>query len=250
MTQWVFAASLIFVLGMLSACLKESAATTGARKMVIAFNSQSIPFESVDSAAAIFSKQGSLTPYYLRFIRQNGSYEVSMEDFTSGVWTVDVLLYSKKDTAGKSFQYTAGATIDVSQISGVLLGAPDKAASAVWKKNIVLSASNNEVIGISPLDLSNPSFTMIANNNKWDSFSVRKVAYQTVGSDTAVVMSKTWSCGGNCLGSDGFLQDSTYFADFSQYVKARSWDRGFVEVRFKDNETNEVKTFNHDWSKQ
>src|SRR6478672_6871087 len=139
----LMAAILVGIAAVLPSCLKESTIQTGARKMLFVFNSQSVPFEKIDSAAAVFTKQGTTMPYYMRFQKQNGTFELSMADFTTGIWKIEIMAYSKKDTAGKSFEYTTWATIDVGQVSGVLLGAPDQGASNIWKKNIVLSSANN-----------------------------------------------------------------------------------------------------------
>ena len=139
--------------------------------------------------------------------------------------------------------------MDVAQISGVLLGAPDQGTSNVWKKHIVLSSSNNDVVSITPLDLTNPAFSLIAADPKWDSFYVKKTAYQNVEGDTIVVNSKTWSCGVDCLGSSRSIIDTTYFNDFSQYIKTRTWNWGSVEVTFKDNQSSDSKAFIHNWNK-
>jgi hypothetical protein len=219
------------------------------RKMIFAFNSQSVPYEKIDSAAAVFTKQGTNMPYYLRFQKQNGTFELSMDDFTTGTWKIEVMAYSKKDTAGKSFQYTTGATIDVGQVSGVLWGAPDQGASTIWKKHIVLSSSNNDVVSITPLDLTNPAFTLIDTDPRWDSFYVKKTAYQNVTGNEIVISTKTWSCGTDCLGNDQIIWDTTYFNDFTQYIKTRTWDKGSVEVKFIDKESSETKAYIHNWNK-
>jgi hypothetical protein len=232
-----------------ASCLKESTVEPGDRKMIIAFNQQSVPFDKIDSATAIFTKQGTITPYYLKFQKKNGRFEMSMADFTTGIWKMEVMAYTKKDTAGKSFEYVAGATIDAEQISGVLLGAPDQGTSNVWKKHIILSSSNNDVMSITPLDLTNPAFSLVASDPKWDSFYVKKTAFQNVEGDTIVVNSKTWSCGIDCLGSSHAITDTTYFNDFSQYIKTRTWTWGSVEVTLKDNQSTESKAFIHNWNK-
>ena len=238
----------IIVIGAAS-CLKESTVEPGERKMIIAFSQQSVPFDKIDSATAIFTKQGTTTPYYLRFQKNNGTFEVSMADFTTGIWKMEVMAYSKKDTDGKSFEYVAGATIDVAQVSGVLLGAPDQGTSNIWKKHIILSSSNNDVVSITPLDLTNPAFSLIAKDPKWDSFFVKKTAFQNVEGDTIVVSSKTWGCGIDCLGSSHSISDTTYFNDFSQYIKTRTWTWGSVEVTLKDNESTDTKAYIHNWNK-
>ena len=238
----------IIVIGGVS-CLKESTVEPGERKMIMAFSQQSVPFDKIDSATAIFTKQGTTTPYYLRFQKNNGTFEVSMADFTTGIWKMEVMAYSKKDTAGKSFEYVAGATIDVAQVSGVLLGAPDQGTSNIWKKHIILSSSNNDVVSITPLDLTNPAFSLIAKDPRWDSFYVKKTAFQNVEGDTIVVSSKTWGCGIDCLGSSHSISDTTYFNDFSQYIKTRTWTWGSVEVTLKDNESTDTKAYIHNWNK-
>jgi hypothetical protein len=238
----------VIIIGAAS-CFKENDVQPGDRKMIMAFSQQSVPFDKIDSATAIFTRQGTTTPYYLKFQKKNGSFEVSMEDFTTGVWKMEVMAYSKKDTAGKSFEYVAVATIDAAQVSGVLLGAPDQGASNIWKKHIVLSSSNNDVVSITPLDLTNPAFSVNAKDPKWDSFYVKKTAYQNLEGDTIVVSSKTWGCGIDCLGSSHSITDSTYFTDFSQYIKTRTWTWGSVEVTLKDNESTDTKAFIHNWNK-
>jgi hypothetical protein len=245
----ILMAAIVTVAAILPSCLKENTIEPGDRKMILAFGAQSVPFDKIDSAAAVFTKQGTTTPYYLRFEKLNGRFEVSMADFTTGIWKMEVMVYSKKDTAGKSFEYTAGATIDVSQVSGVLLGAPDQGASTLWKKHIVLSSTNNDIISITPLDLTNPAFTLIAKDPKWDSFYVKKTAFQASDGDTVVVSSKTWGCGIDCLGNDQIISDTTYFNDFTQYIKTRTWNKGSVEVTFKDNQSAETKAFIHNWNK-
>jgi hypothetical protein len=230
-------------------CLKENTVDPGDRKMIIAFSQQSVPFDKIDSATAIFIKQGTTIPYYLKFEKNSGTFEVSMADFTTGIWKMEVMAYSKKDTAGKSFEYVTAATVDVSQVSGVLLGAPDQGTSNVWKKHIILSSASNDVVSITPLDVTNPAFTLIANDPKWDSFYVKKSAFQTVEGDTVVVTSKTWSCGIDCLGSSHSITDTTYFNDFSQYIKTRTWNQGSVEVTLKDNQSADTKAFIHRWNK-
>jgi hypothetical protein len=245
----LMAAIIVTVAAILPSCLKENTVEPGDRKMILAFGPQSVPFDKIDSAAAVFTKQGTVTPYYLRFQKRNGNFEVSMADFTTGIWKMEVMAYSKKDTAGKSFEYTANATIDVSQVAGVLLGAPDQGASTIWKKHIVLSSANNDIVSITPLDLANPAFTLIAKDPKWDSFYVKKTAFQTTGGDTIVVSSKTWGCATECFGNDQIISDTTYFTDFSQYIKTRTWDKCSVEVIFKDNQSTETKAFIHNWNK-
>ena len=245
---------LVAVIGIITAavlpsCLKKNTVQSGERKMIIAFSQQSVPFDKIDSATAIFTKQGTAIPYYLKFLKNNGTFEVSMADFTTGIWKMEVMAYSKKDTAGKSFQYVAGATIDVAQVSGVLLGAPDQGTSNVWKKHIILSSANNDVVSITPLDLTNPAFTLIDKDPKWDSLYITKTALQTSDGDTVVVSSKTWSCGINCLNSNRSITDTTYFNDFSQYIKTRTWSKGSVEVILKDNESDDTKAFIHNWNK-
>jgi hypothetical protein len=188
-------------------------------------------------------------PYYLRFQKLNGTFELSMADFTTGTWKIEVMANSKKDTTGKSFQYTTEATVDVGQVSGVLLGAPDQGASTIWKKHIVLSSSNNDVVSITPLDLTNPAFTLIDTDPRWDSFYVKKTAYQNVTGNEVVVSTKIWSCGTDCLGNDHIIWDTTYFNDFTHYIKARTWDKGSVEVKFIDKESSETKAFTHTWNK-
>lgn len=242
-------AMIVSLTAILPSCLKEKAVQPGDRKMIIAFNWQSVPYEKIDSAAAVFTKQGTTTPYYLRFQKQNGNFEVSMADFTTGIWKIEVMAYSKKDTAGKSFEYTTWATMDVGQISGVLLGAPDQNASGIWKKHIVLSSPTNDVVSITPLDLTNPAFTLIAKDPRWDSFYVKKTAYLTFAGDTSIVSDKVWSCSTNCLGTDRILSDTTYFNDFAQYLKTHNWDKGSVEVRFTDKQSSETKAFMHYWNK-
>jgi len=243
------AAVLITIAAILPACLKERKLDPSDRKMILAFNSQSVPFDKIDSAAAVFTKQGTTTPYYLRFEKRNGTFEVSMQDFQTGIWKIEVMAYSKKDTAGKSFEYTAAATIDVGQVSGVLLGAPDQGTSNIWKKHIVLTSANNDVVSITPLDLTNPAFTLITKDPRWDSFYVKKTAYQTVAGDTIIVSTKTWTCSTNCMGNDHIISDTTYFNDFTQYLKTRTWDKGSVEVGFTDKESTETKAFMHYWNK-
>lgn len=247
---WILPGLVLAFVIVFSSCLKESQVQNGARKMIIAFGYQSIPYDKVDSAAAVFTKQGTTTPYYKRFVRQNGGFEMSMEDYTTGIWKIDIMMYTKKDTTGKSFEYTVSATFDVAQISGVLLGAPDSASSAVWDKHVVLSGPNNDVVNIIPLDLTDPAFTIIAKDIKWDSFAVRKVAYQTFTGDTTEVLSKTWNCTGDCLGSDKILYDTTAFKDFSQYIKTKTYNKGFVQVTAYDTETADTRTFTHWWNKQ
>ncbi|HSB92114.1 MAG TPA: hypothetical protein VLC28_03315 [Flavitalea sp.] len=245
----LFAAITLLTAAALPSCLKENTVEPGERKMIIAFGQQSVPFNNIDSATAIFTKQGTTTPYNLKFEKSNGKFEVSMADFTSGIWRMDVMAYSKKDSAGKSFQYSATATMDVAQVSGVLLGAPDQGNSTIWKKHIILSSSNNDIVSITPLDLTNPAFTLIDKDPRWDSFYVKKTAFQTANGDTIVVSSKTWSCGLDCLGSKYSITDTTYFNDFSQYIKTRTWAMGAVEVTLKDNESSDTKAFIHTWNK-
>src|SRR5687768_12532364 len=108
--NFLVAATVVITAG---SCMKESTIEPGERKMIIAFSQQSVPFDKIDSATAIFTRLGTTTPYYLKFQKTNGRFEVSMADFTTGIWKMEAMAYTKKDTAGKSFEYVAGATMDV-----------------------------------------------------------------------------------------------------------------------------------------
>ena len=126
---------------------------------------------------------------------------------------------------------------------------PTRDHQTFGKKHIILSSANNDVVSITPLDLTNPAFTLIDKDPKWDSLYVTKTALQTSDGDTVVVSSKTWSCSINCLNSNRSITDTTYFNDFSQYIKTRTWSKGSVEVTLKDNESDDTKAFIHNWNK-
>lgn len=238
----------IILMVLFSSCLKQNMDLPHDRTMLISFNQQTIPFADTDSALVIFTKQGSPTALIKSLRKMTGSFKLELDDLNSGSWKAEVLLYTKKDMQGISNQYITSLQFTADQISGIYLTGPSP-TNTQWKKNIVLSTPNNDIVVIIPQDVVYPEFEIRSTSQQWNSFKVERGAFLRSGSMNLQVAAASWECQVNCMNSDRLIRNNTAFAAFSNEMKSKTWNNGEVSIIIEDSNLQIRKEFYYNWNK-
>jgi hypothetical protein len=230
-------------------CLKNSGEYDETKRLRIVFTPQTISFNQLDSASVIFTKQGTSTAIFKRLQKLPDMLETEIEDLPAGNWNAEVYLNTKKDTAGKSSRYKAKLSFAIEQIANILMPAPAQQSTELWKKSIVLSTPQNEIVVTIPLDVTDPYFEIITKELKWDSFFIERAAFKRANNMNEQLGAQTWTCTTNCMGSDKIIFNSTAFAQFSEMMKSKQWNNAEVSVVIKDVDGQAEHEFFHAWDK-
>ncbi|HYF32727.1 MAG TPA: hypothetical protein VD993_16490 [Chitinophagaceae bacterium] len=121
----------------LSSCKKDKAyqqpTPTIEKYLVINFSNVTIPIAQVDSATVILTKQGSNTPTFRRFDKGSQSLNLLMDDNSSGNWTADLYVYSRKpDGSVRLFTRSIGFSLPLA-VNLNLVG-PTGANDGLWNE--------------------------------------------------------------------------------------------------------------------
>jgi hypothetical protein len=234
----------------LPSCLKDQMPSDNIKKLQIVFNGQTIGYAEVDSGFTVL-RNGSSSTAIIRNLERNGStLEVQLGGLSNDYWIADTYLYTKKDTANKSYEYHFPTNFNPGQIAGILVPAPpNSSAGSAWTKNVILSTPDNSIITSIPLDLTDPNFLIRTKNVNWNSFSMKKNAWFRSGSNNQLVETQTWNCAGGCVPAEKSMSNSQAFASFAESMKTKAWNNADVTVRISDTTTNTTYEFTHAWNK-
>ena len=242
-------AGLLLVLGaMIISCNKENDAVNpdpSEKKLVISLVSSVINVTDIDSANVIFKKQGSFNPIFQRLIKGANTLETTIDGLPAGEWTAELDLYTKKQTDGKSYEYVAGKTIMVNSGTGIItLNGPLFQGNDGWKKRLVLSTTDNDIIVIIPVDVTDPYFEIRTKGLQWNLFSVERTAV----SGSALVANKRWVCNNDCPGDDRLISNSDAFISFTDIIKTSPWTRNEIVVTVGNIQNQQYNDFVHEWN--
>jgi hypothetical protein len=215
------------------------------RKIVINLVNSIVKTEDIDSANIVFKKQGSLNPLFQRLIRNTNTLETTIDGLSSGEWTAELDLYTKKQADGKSYEHIASKpfTIAAGTVT-IAINGPTIQTADGWKKRLVLSTSDNDIVVIIPMDVTDPYFEIRTRGLQWNFFSVERTAV----SGTAVVANKKWVCNNNCTGNDRLIYNTNEFIPFTDIIKTSSWTRNDIVISVGNLQNQDFNDFVHEWN--
>jgi len=215
------------------------------KKLVINLQNSLVNALDIDSANVVFKKQGSLNPIFQRLIKGTSTLETTIDGLPAGEWTAELDLYTKKQTDGKSYEHIAAKTFTIaSGTATVTINGPTMQSADGWKKRLVLSTSDNDIIVIIPVDVTDPYFEIRTKGLQWNFFSVERTAF----SGTAVVANKKWVCNSDCPGNDRLIYNSNEFVPFTEIIKTSSWTRNEIVISVGNIQNQQYNDFVHQWN--
>jgi hypothetical protein len=127
------------------------------KKIVINLMNSIVKTEQVDSANIVFKKQGSLNPVFQRLVKGTNTLETTIDGLPAGEWTAELDLYTKKQADGKSYEHIASKTFAITPgTSTITISGPTLQTADGWKKRLVLSTPDNDIVVIIPVDVTDP----------------------------------------------------------------------------------------------
>ena len=215
------------------------------KKIVINLVNSIVKTEQVDSANIVFKKQGSLTPIFQRLVKGTNTLETTIDGLSAGEWTAELDLYTKKQADGKSYEHIAIKTFSITSGTGTIaLNGPSMQTTDGWKRRLVLSTSDNDIVVIIPVDVTDPYFEIRTRGLQWNFFSVERTAV----SGNAVVANKKWVCNNDCPGNDRLIYNSDEFIPFTDIIKTSSWTRNDIFITVGHLQNQEFNDFVHEWN--
>jgi len=215
------------------------------KKIVINLMNSMVKAEDIDSATIIFKKQGSLNPVFQRLIKNSNTLETTTDGLSAGEWTAELDMYTKKQADGKSYEHIASKPFTITSGTGTIaINGPTNQTADGWKKRLVLSTADNDIVVIIPVDLTDPYFEIRTGSLQWNFFSVERTAV----SGTAVIANKKWVCNNNCAGNDRLIYNSNEFIPFIDIIKTSSWTRNDIIISVGNLQNQEFKDFVHEWN--
>lgn len=215
------------------------------KKLVINLQNSTVKTEEIDSASVVFRKQGSLNPIFQRFAKGTNTLETTFDGLPAGEWTAELDLYTKKQTDGKSYEHVATKPFTITSSTGVLtINGPSVQGADGWKKRLVLSTPDNDIVVIIPADVSDPYFEIRTKGLQWNFFSVDRTAV----SGTAVVANKKWVCNNDCPGDDRLIYNSDAFVPFTEIIKSTPWTRNEIVISVGNIQNQQYNDFVHEWN--
>jgi hypothetical protein len=215
------------------------------KKIVINLVNSFVKTEQIDSANIVFKKQGSLNPVFQRLIKGTNTLETTIDGLPAGEWTAELDLYTKKQADGKSYEHIASKTFAItSGTSTITINGPTLQTTDGWKKRLVLSTSDNDIVVIIPVDVTDPYFEIRTKELQWNFFSVERTAV----SGSAVVANKKWVCNNDCPGNDRLIYNSDEFIPFIEIIKTSSWTRNDIVISVGNLQNQQFNDFVHEWN--
>lgn len=215
------------------------------KKLIVNLQNSTVKTEEIDSASVVFRKQGSFNPVFQRLVRKTNTLEATFDGLPAGEWTAELDLYTKKQTDGKSFEHVATKSFTITSSTGVVtINGPSLQGADGWKKRLVLSTSDNDIVVIIPVDVTDPYFEIRTKGFQWNSFSVERTAV----SGTAVVANKRWVCNNDCPGDDRLIYNSDAFVSFTEIIKNTPWTRNEIVVSVGNIQNQYYNDFVHEWN--
>ena len=215
------------------------------KKLVINLQNSVINTADIDSANVVLKKQGALNPVFQRLIKGTNTLETTIDGLPAGEWIAELDLYTKKQTDGKSYEYVASKTFAITSGTGVVsINGPTFQSGDGWKKRLVLSTTDNDIVVIIPVDVTDPYFEIRTKGLQWNFFSVERTAV----SGTAVVANKKWICNNGCPGDDRLIYDSSEFVPFTDIIKTTPWTRNEIVISVGNIQNQQYNDFVHQWN--
>ena len=215
------------------------------KKIVINLVNSSVKTEQIDSANIVFKKQGSLNPVFQRLIKGTNTLETTIDGLAAGEWTAELDLYTKKQADGKSYEHIASKPFTItSGTSTITINGPTLQTADGWKKRLVLSTSDNDIVVIIPVDVTDPYFEIRTKELQWNFFSVERTAV----SGNAIVANKKWVCNNDCPGNDRLIYNSDEFIPFTEIIKTSSWTRNDIVISVGNLQNQQFNDFVHQWN--
>lgn len=216
------------------------------QELVVNLQGTYISVNDVDSANVVFRKNGTSTPVFQRLQKGQNNLHTLTDGMSTGQWSVEIDIYTKKDQQGKSKQFLLNKMItlakdnDVYEIKGPLqLGGNDS-----WKPRFVHATSTNDIVVLIPVDVNDPYFEIRTASLDWNLFGVERTAF----TGNAVVAHKNWQCTQGCLRSDKLLFDKDTFKPFTDKIKTDAWDRNEIIITVGNTTTQQYNEFGYTWN--
>jgi hypothetical protein len=214
-------------------------------KFVVNLVNSIVKTEDIDSANIVFKKQGSFNPVFQRLIKNTNTLETTIDGLSAGEWTAELDLYTRKQANGKSYEHIASKPFTITSGTGTIsIDGPTMQTVDGWKKRLVLSTSDNDIVVIIPVDVTDPYFEIRTSGLQWNFFSVERTAV----SGTAVVANKKWVCNNDCPGNDRLIYNSNEFIPFTDIIKTSSWTRNDIVISVGNLRNQEFNDFVHEWN--
>ena len=215
------------------------------KKLVINLQNSIVRTEEIDSASVVLRKQGSINPVFQRLIKGLNTLETTIDGLSAGEWTAELDLYTKKQPDGNSYQLVANKTFTITSGTGIVtITGPSLQATDGWKKQLVLSTSDNDIVVIIPVDVTDPYFEIRTKGLQWNLFSVERTAVN----GTAVVANKKWICNNDCPGDDRLIYNSDAFVSFTEIIKTSPWTRNEIVITVGNIQNQQYNDFVHEWN--
>ena len=215
------------------------------KKLVINLQNSVVNTADIDSANVVLKKQGSLNPVFQRLIKGTTTLETTIDGLPAGEWTAELDLYTKKQTDGKSYEHIATKTFTITAGTGIItINGPSLQSTDGWKKRLVLSTTDNDIVVIIPVDVTDPYFEIRTKGFQWNFFSVERTAL----SGTAVVANKKWICNNDCPGNDRLIYNSDEFVSFTEIIKTSPWTRNEIVISVGNIQNQQYNDFVHQWN--
>lgn len=215
------------------------------KKLVINLQNSIVKTEEIDSASVVLTKQGSLNPVFQRLIKGLNTLETTIDGLSAGAWTAELDLYTKKQPDGKSYQLVANKPFTITSGTGIVtITGPSLQATDGWKKRLVLSTTDNDIVVIIPVDVTDPYFEIRTKGLQWNLFSVERTAVN----GTAVVANKKWVCNNDCPGDDRLIYNSDTFVSFTEIIKTSPWTRNEIVISVGNIQNQQYNDFVHEWN--
>lgn len=215
------------------------------KKLVINLQNSLVKTEEIDSARVVFRKQGSLNPVFQRLTKGLNTLETTIDSLPAGEWTAELDLYTKKQPDDKSYQLVASKTFTITPGTGVvMINGPVLQGADGWKKRLVLSTTDNDIVVIIPVDVTDPYFEIRTKGLQWNFFSVERTAV----SGTAVVANKKWVCNSDCPGNDRLIYNSDAFVPFTEIIRTSPWTRNEIVISVGYIQNQHYNDFVHEWN--
>jgi hypothetical protein len=242
---WLFITLMVFI----TACKKDDQPEPVIeKKLVLNFNSSTIPLNLVDSAIVVFQQQGSLNPMLKRMNKGTNTLTVETDDLKGGQWTATLYLYARTaDNTLRRYQHAHSFTIS-SANSNEQVNGPNGKVADHWEPFIVFSAPDKGIRVTIPMNNSNPTVELSFTDKRWDYFYVERYASNYVDGVKDHVASGGWECDQNCYTHGNMIINSTGFIPLKNDLGSKSWNSGEIFISITDLQNDTVE-FSYEYNK-